>query len=359
MIVSIAVLILSLLILLKASEILIDTSVSIAKFAGFSQFFIGTTLVALGTSLPELASSVFAAITNHTGIVVGNIIGSNVTNITLVLGIASVLIAMNLKRDYFKNKINILIAISILFFILSLDQQINWVEGILFLVIFIWYIRKERKECPGSESSKVENLIKDLFGNKKSLKELTKEDKEILKGVNYSAYKKLKIKGIDIKKYLQVNHTAIFTKLFVIAIFSIFAVIVSSKYLVLSVVDIAKFLSISEELIAMSVIAFGTSIPELAVTITSAKKGLSDILIGNIIGSNISNLLLVGGVAALITPLTITPFTLWFIMPFMLLITLLFKNYIKTKWIGRVLEGLILLFFYAIFIFIIILTSGI
>ena len=119
MIMSIAVLILTLLILLKASEILIDTSVSIAKFAGVSQFFIGTTLIAIGTSLPELASSVFAAITKHTGIITGNIIGSNITNITLILGLASVLIAMSLKKDYCKNKINILIGVTLLFFILS------------------------------------------------------------------------------------------------------------------------------------------------------------------------------------------------------------------------------------------------
>tara|TARA_Y100000310_G_C20669747_1_gene809597 strand:- start:1152 stop:2231 length:1080 start_codon:yes stop_codon:yes gene_type:complete len=356
-IIDLIIFVISLAVLLKSSELLIDSSTSIARSFGLTEFFIGTTLVALGTSLPELASSVMAAASNQTGIVTGNIIGSNITNLSLILGIASVMIVLSLKNEYFKKKVNILLGVSLLFYILSLDGRIGWTEGLLFLAMFAYYIVREKNEIP-KESKNVEKLLKELFGKKREIHELTVEEKEILSKIDYKTYKKLVRKGIDIKKIIKKKYFLENVKLFSFSFISIIGIILGSKYLVTSTVSIATALEISTEIIAMSALAFGTSVPELAVTFSAAKKSLPNILVGNLVGSNIANILLVGGVTAMITPLTITPINIWFIMPFMILITLLFKHYLKTKWITRVFEGLILIFFYLLFLFILFLTSG-
>lgn len=359
MILTLLILIASLIILLKSSELLIDSAVSIAKFYGLTEFFIGTTIIAFGTSLPELASSLNAAFTKHPGIIIGNILGSNITNITLILGIASVMMVMNLKKNYFKNKINMLMGITLLFFILSLDGKIVWIEGILLLAIFVWYIYKEKKDTPSILETRVSKLLNEIFGKKKSLKTLTNEEVLILKSLDQKTYNELIEKNINIHKILKQSRIKKAINLFLISLLAIFGLILSAKYLVSSAVNIARLLNINEEVIGLSLIALGTSIPELAVTFTSAKKGLSNILVGNLIGSNIANILLVGGLASLIMPLEITQFSLWLIIPFMFLTTLMFKNYIKTKWMPHALEGIVLLFFYATFLFFLALSTGI
>tara|TARA_Y100000310_G_scaffold336667_1_gene421832 strand:+ start:2292 stop:3314 length:1023 start_codon:yes stop_codon:yes gene_type:complete len=338
---------------------LIEAAISISKFFGLSEFFIGTTIIAFGTSLPELASSISAAISNHSEIVTGNIIGSNITNLTLVLGIASTLLVVQLKEKYFSKKINLLIGASILFLLLSLDGAINFFDGLILLVLFIIFIVREQKNSLVDEEKKVQILLDQLFGKKKTLKEFTDEEKELLKNINYRTYNKLKKKGIDIKHIIERSHFSHFMKLFGISLFSLAALIASSKFLISSAIGIAETLQINEQFIGLSIIAFGTSLPELAVTFSSIKKGLSGILIGNLIGSNMSNLLLVGGVASLITPLIISPIDWWFTLPFMIFVVFLFKNYINTKWVSKVFEGLLLIFYYVLFLFIIIITSGI
>jgi len=358
MLASLLILIISLFILLKASEMLVDSSVSIARFYGVTEFFIGSTIIALGTSLPELASSISAALSKHTGIVLGNVVGSNITNITLILGVASILITMNIKQVYFEKKTNFLIAITVLFFIVSLDRAITFIEGMFFLVIFVYYLYRQHKEMPKTTEVKLRKLLDGLFGDKLSLKDLTQEEKDILRHIDYKTSRHLREKGIDITKILERSHFFRGGKYFGAVILSIAGIILSAKYLVISVVSFAQMINISEEIIAMSIVAFGTSIPELAVTFTSARKHLPNILIGNLIGSNIANLLLVAGISSLITPLIISPFSIWFIMPFMIVSTIMLRNYIRTKWMSRLFEGFVFLFFYAIFLFFLFLSSG-
>ncbi len=354
---SLLILVASLFVLVKASDILVNGAATIARFYGMSEFFIGTTLVALGTSLPELATSFMASFTNHKGIIVGNIIGSNITNITLILGLASVLLIMNIKQEYFEKKINLLVGTTVLFFILALDNSIGWTEGLLFLILFIWFIRKEKKTIPPPLEEKAQQLVTALFGKKKKLKDLTTEEKEILKDIDYATFRSLKKNGIDLSKIIQLKHVGHGAKLICIALFAITGIILSVKYLISSAVDIATFLNINEEIIGMTIIAFGTSIPELAVTFTSAKKNLPNILVGNLVGSNMANILLVGGISALISPLTITNYSLWSTIPFMILMSIMFRNYIRTKGLSHILEGFTMLFFYALFIFFVMFTS--
>ena len=354
-----AILVISLLVLLKSSDMLIEAALSISKFFGMSEFFIGTTLIAFGTSLPELASSISATLSNHAEIVTGNIIGSNITNLTLVLGIASTLLVVQIKEKYFNKKINLLIGASLLFLLLSLDGAINFFDGLILLAFFILFIYYEKKSAVVAEEKNVKKLLDQLFGKKKTLKEISKEEREILKNINYRTYTQLKKKGIDIKHIIERSHFSHSLKMFGMILFSLAALIASSKFLISSAVGIAEALEINEQFIGLSLIAFGTSIPELAVTFSSIKKGLSGILIGNLIGSNMSNLLLVGGVASLINPLIISPIDWWFTLPFMIFVVFLFKNYLNTEWISKVFEGLLLIFYYVLFLFILVITSGI
>ncbi|MBT4730370.1 calcium/sodium antiporter [Candidatus Woesearchaeota archaeon] len=359
MIADITILLVSLLVLTRSSDMLLESAVGIAKYFGLTEFFIGTTLVALGTSLPELASSIIATSAGHSTIAIGNILGSNITNITLILGIASILAVIKVKEKYFLNKINYLIAASLIFIILSLDGAITWVDGILLTTLFVAYIVKEKKEALKGEEKKIQRLIQELFGKKKTLEELTEEEKGTLRNIGAKTKKELRAKGIDLEKSLKQTKTIYLVKLFGISLFALAALVASSKFLVSSAVGLAEAMSISEEIIALSLIAFGTSIPELAVTFSSLKKGLSSILIGNLIGSNIANLLLVGGISAMIGPLVVTALDWWFTIPFMIFVTLMFKNYINTKWMSKVFEGVVLLFFYAIFLLTLVLTTGI
>ncbi|MDP3916708.1 MAG: calcium/sodium antiporter [Nanoarchaeota archaeon] len=359
MILTLLILFASLVILLRSSELLIDSAVSIAKFYGVTEFFIGTTIIAFGTSLPELASSLTAAFSGHTGIILGNIVGSNITNVTLILGIASIMTVMKIKKDYFKNKISVLIGIAILFFVASLDGKVSAIEGLLFLVIFVWYIIKEKKETPVMIETKAKRLLDELFGNKKNPKILTDEEIRIIKDLDHKTYRELLSKNADLKKMFGENKFKKAVNLFSISLISIVGLVIGAKYLVNSAINIAGILNINEELIGLSLIALGTSMPELAVTFTSVKKGLPNILIGNIIGSNVANILLVGGLTSIITPIIITPFSLWLAIPFMILTTIMFRNYVKTKWISRALEGIILLFFYATFLFFLALSTGV
>lgn len=257
MIVDILLLVLGFFILIKGADIFVDGASSVATNLKVPKILIGLTIVAFGTSAPEFAVSVKSILSGNYDIVLGNVIGSNIMNILLILGISSLIHPLVVKSNTVKKEIPMLILLSSLFSALLLDSifeknvnnaftRSDGIVILLFFLIFIYY----------------------LIG---------------------LAFKKKEDAGIPDKKMSTV-------KALIFTVFGIVMISVGSNLVVDNASLIAKNLGVSESLISLTIIAFGTSLPELVTSINAARKGESDIAVGNVIGSNIFNIGVVLGI---------------------------------------------------------------
>lgn len=253
-------LLVSLVILYFGAEWLVSGASSFAARLGVSPLIIGLTIVSVGTSAPELVVSIKAAMMGQSAISVGNVLGSNLFNVGLILGISAIIYPLAVKRQLLKFDVPVMFLTSVLFLFLFLDAKINFFEAFVFVFLFVAYMGY---------------LFFNSFKNK---------DK---KAVDEEAIKKYKHWTIDI----------------LLIALGLFGLIYGSNLLVDNAVIIAQKLGMSEALIGLTIVAAGTSMPELATSVVAAMKKRSDIAIGNVIGSNIFNILLILGVAGLIYPI--------------------------------------------------------
>ena len=311
--------IISLAVLIKASDYFTNSAEKIGLWLGMPTFFIGVTIVAIGTSLPELISSIIAVLNGTSEIVIGNVLGSNIANIFLILGIAGIIAKKELKlsRSLLHVDIPFLLGTSFLLAIMIWDTVFTFVEGLILLfvlVIYSIYLIKSR-EHPDKE------VRKQLRGVKGEL-------------ANHSINKSTK--GLPLKVWI-------------ILLVSLIGIYFGARFTVESVIELSTLLGIGSEIIAVSAIALGTSLPELAVTFSAAKKGKPEIAVGNVLGSNIFNTLAVMGIPALFGTLVIPSSMIYFSLPVMIIATLMFFfitiNKEITKW-----EGWLLIVFYGLFI---------
>lgn len=304
------VFIVSLFVLIKASGYFTDSAEKIGIFFGLPAFIVGVTIVAIGTSLPELISSIFAVLKNSSEIVVGNVVGSNIVNIFFILAIAAI-VGKKLKIAYeiIHVDLPILVGSAFLFAVMIWDGIFTLPEALLLILGIVIYFLY-------TISSVKEN--KDV--------EIKKEMKAKLR-----SKKKLDAKTI------------------IILIVSIVFIYIGARYTIESVIKLSEIFNLGKEIIAVSAVALGTSLPELAVSITAARKGKPEIAVGNILGSNIFNTFVVMGVPALFGALIIPQNIITFALPMMLIATLLFFFIAQEKEITR-WEGYLLLLFYVYFI---------
>lgn len=254
----ILILVIGFILLIKGADWLVDGASSVASNFKVSKLLIGLTIVAFGTGAPELAVSFSSLINGSTDILVGNVIGSNIINVLLLIGIAAVIHPIRVKKDTVSKELPLLLLISTALIVLLLD--VNLSEAIintfsradaiiclLFFCIFLYYlIAMARKNRRGKSAKKEVEKPKYKLG-----------------------------------------------KSFLFVILGLVGVVGGSELVVNSASFIAGAIGISERIISLSVIAFGTSLPELVTTISAAKKGESDLLVGNIVGSNIFNICIV------------------------------------------------------------------
>ena len=285
MIIWIIVFVASLFVLIKASHYFTDSAEKIGLFLGFPAFIVGVTIVSIGTSLPELISCIFAVIKNSSEIVAANVVGSNIANIFLVMGLVAI-IGKKMKITYELAHVDlpILIGSAFLFALMIWDGILTLPEALLLImgmVIYFLYIINSEKEHEDVE--------------------IKKEMKEELR-----RRKKLDLKTI------------------IVLIVSVLFIYLGAKYTIESVIKLSEILNIGKELIAVSAVALGTSLPELAVSVVAARNGKPEIAIGNILGSNIFNTFVVMGISALFGVLIIPKTILSFGLPMMLIATLLF-----------------------------------
>ncbi len=245
-------LVLGFVLLVKGSEFFVDGAASVATKLGIPQLIIGLTIVAMGTSAPEAAVSITAAFEGSADITIGNIVGSNILNILIILGIASVIVPIAVAKSTIKYEIPYMILCSIILIAFGFDGKIELLDGVILWGLFILYLTY-------------------LFVRAKR----NKEDNEDIKSLE------------GWKQWL-----------FIIG--GIAAIILGSKLAVYGATEAARLIGISERVIGLTIVALGTSLPELFTSVTAARKGNADIAIGNVVGSNIFNILFIVGTTALV-----------------------------------------------------------
>ena len=254
MVIQSIILIFGFIVLIKGADYFVDGASSIAKNLNVPDIFIGLTIVAFGTSAPEAAVSIRAMLSHNTDMVLGNIIGSNILNIVLILGVAASIAPIRVQNNTIKKEIPFLLLVSILLSVLFLDiplqngtvNMISRGDGIVILIVFAIFIYYLIQLARNGQSEEI-------------------EAKYTLKlAIAYS-------------------------------LFGLLAIVIGGNFVVTSATNIATTLGVSQRFIALTIVALGTSLPELVTSVMAAKKGKQDIAIGNIIGSNIFNICFVAG----------------------------------------------------------------
>lgn len=300
--------ILSLALLYFGADFLVKGSSSLAMRLGVKPLVVGLTVVAFGTSMPELIVSINAALSGSPEISVGNVVGSNIFNIGVILGISAMIHPLRVNRQLLRLDMPVVLAATLLFTILFWDGRFGRIEGAFFLITVATYtvynIRQSRKEI-------VTQQVAD------------------------------EVAGIRMYKYWYTDVVFILAGLAVL--------IAGSDFLVKNAVIIARYLHMSEAVIGLTIVAAGTSMPELATSAVAAFKKNNDIAIGNIVGSNIFNLLCIMGVSSLIKPIQTTAIN-YVDNLVMLGFTLLLLPLMRTGYVLKRKEGATLFVFYIIYL---------
>ncbi len=318
---SIALLI-GLALLVWSSDIFIDGAASVSIHLAISPLVIGVVVLGFGTSMPEILVATLASLDNSPGLAIGNAVGSNIANIALVLGVAAILSPIIVKSSILKRELPILLAISFGAYALVLDGELGIIDGIILVVTLIlamtWMIKANKAINPSDP--------------------LASET----------------IQEVDTMPELSMKKSIVFV------VGGLLILMASAKMMVWGAVEIAIAFEISEVVIGLTIIAIGTSLPELAAAIASARKNEADLMIGNIIGSNMFNILAVLAVPALLAPSVLESDILLIDMPVMLgftLLMLLFALPRKGRAVINKPKGLLLTFGFVAYLVVLYLRS--
>lgn len=303
MLVTIAIFIVSMAVLLKSADLFTDNVEVLGRKFNIPGFILGVTIVAASTSLPELASSIMAVNSGVSEIVLGNVIGSNITNILLIIGFSCLFLKKetNITWDLYHGDITFLIASTIILGIILIDGQVTMFEAGLLLIGYLIYI------------------LYNVDINKK----IDNTDKDEKVTFNY----------INVLQILM----------------SIILITVSADYLIQSSVQLSQMLNIGSDVIALTLIALGTSLPELVVSLMAVRRGNIELAIGNVTGSNIFNTFMVVGIPRLLGDLAITSTLFPETYIYLLIALTLFMSVILDKKLHR-FEGAILFLLYIFFL---------
>ncbi len=313
-------LVIGFVLLIKGADIFVSGASNISKRLGIPSVIVGLTIVSLGTSAPELAVSAISAIKGNNEIAVGNVLGSNLFNTLVVLGVTTIIMTLTIKKSEVKRDytINILATTVLLFLTFTTilggrDNYISRLDGIVLLIGCISYITY---------------LVLSVKGGKVSSENIQEE---------------LAVESV--------SEISIF-KSIIKLIIGIAGIVIGGQVVVDSATNIATSLGMSEKLVGLTIVAIGTSLPELVTSVVAALKGEKDIALGNILGSNIFNILLIIGLSSAISPIAVSN-NLLFDFIFLIIVTLIigimiFFNKKEEKNFGKK-EGIILVAFYVFY----------
>lgn len=267
---TIAILVVSLGLLIWSADRLVYGSAALAKNAGIPPLVIGMTILAMGSSAPEMVVSIQAALSGKTDTAVGNVLGSNIANIALILGCTALIKPLSISSGILRRELPLMLGVTLIAGAILWDNYLGFYEGIFLGVMFCLFIITMMKFAKdASLSTEIDPM-------------LSEQEAEIPKNVS--------------------NVTAI-----VWVIIGLALLIFSADKVVESAVTIAKTFGMSDLLIGLTIVAVGTSLPELAASVASVLKGEDDLAVGNIVGSNIFNILAVMGVPAILAPSELNP----------------------------------------------------
>jgi cation:H+ antiporter len=267
MILAIVAIVVGLVLLVWSADRFVDGAVGVAQFLGMSTFLIGMIIVGFGTSAPEIVVSILSAMNDSPQLALGNAYGSNIANIALILGVTALIIPVVVKKQAVVRDIPILMAMTALTVVLLMDGNVSFVDGVILLLSFV--------------AVTTFNILAELHEKRKRKKAKLADNAE----------EDSPAEKVSIVKSL--------AWLFV----GLALLIVSSRMLVWGAIYMAHALGVSDLLIGLTIVAVGTSLPELASSIAAARRGENDLAVGNVIGSNAFNTLVVVGIAAVISPI--------------------------------------------------------
>ncbi len=257
-IIQLALLVLGFVLLVKGADFFVDGAAGLAKRMGIPELVVGLTIVAMGTSAPEAAVSITAAFKGNADIAIGNVIGSNILNIFVILGLAALIIPIAVSISTIKYELPFMVVITGMFLALGYDGVISRSDGAVLWLAFLIYLGYLFIMTKNSEQPK-------------------------------------ESEGITIPKAV------------LLTLIGLFMIVLGSDKTVDAASELAKIMGMSERFIGLTIVALGTSLPELVTSVTAAHKGSADIAIGNIVGSNIFNILFVVGTSSLIIPINFMP----------------------------------------------------
>lgn len=253
----IVALVIGFIFLVKGSDYFVEGSAGIARRLGIPQIVIGLTIVAMGTSTPEAAVSIEAAIAKDADLSIGNVVGSNILNILLILGISALICNLSIRKNTMKYEIPFMVLVSVMLLLMGVDGQVGIIDGVILLFAFGLYLKY---------------LIACAMLAKKTQDKNEKKEKNL---------------GI----------------LLAWIILGLAAVLLGSRLVVYGACELAEDIDVSERVVGLTIVALGTSLAELVTSVVAARKNNPDIAIGNIVGSNIFNILFILGVSSIIQPI--------------------------------------------------------
>ena len=302
--------------LLVGAEFLVRGAAAIATRLGIEPVVIGLTVVAFGTSAPELAVSVGAAISGDTDVALGNVVGSNIVNILLILGVSAVVGGLVVSQRIVRVDVPLLIVVSVVALVMSLDNSVGRIDGLLLfaavIVYTVWLIRSSRRESSSVRAEYAESVEQ--------------------------------LEGAAVERPLAVQIGLV--------VVGLAGLVIVSQLLVTAATDIAADLGVSELVIGLTVVAVGTSLPELATSVLAAVRGQRDIAVGNVVGSNLFNLMCVLGLSGVVSSagVPVGDAALRLDFPVMLaatfvLLPIVWNGFVIQRW-----EGAVLVVFYIAYV---------
>ncbi len=308
------VVIISFIILAKSADLFVDTSISVADRFNISKLVIGLVLVSFATTAPELCVSLTATFQGNSEMALGNAIGSVICNTGLALGIAGIIApsAIRVLPKILKISGGFLLGISTLCFIFIMpDNTLSLPEGAILIALFFIYLAY-----------------------------IFREYKSGRMGLAPSA-------ETEVPENIKNNNMSIIISFFMI---SLVGILIASEFIVISATSIAESLHIPKAVIALTLVALGTSVPEVATSLSAARKGFGEIAIGNILGANILNICWVAGASALVNKLVLTPREMYFMFPAMFIMIVAMLIVLRTHYRLTKKEGIMLMALYFIYI---------
>lgn len=305
--------------LIKGADLFVEGAASIARKFNVPAMVIGLTIVAMGTSAPEAAVSITSSLAGQNDMSVANVVGSNFFNILVVLGVSSLISNLPVDKNVIKKDTPFLILVSLMILLFSFDLYISRFEGILLLGLFLYFIVSTIKNAKNNtlDSSHLEVA--------------SSADLEILSD--------------DTVSIVEVS----LVKTSILCIIGVVGIVLGGDIVVKSATNIASSFGMSDNLIGLTIVAIGTSLPEFVTSVMAVKKGETEIAIGNVVGSNLFNILFILGLASSISPINISTFAVIDVL-FMVFITILLYIFIKKDNSFLKKHGIIFILLYVIYL---------